>query len=327
MPVNYPTQKKKKKPASPRKTIRPSDVPYRKTMAKPRPVRPEDGMIDKSIAYLNPKRTPAKKLGRPAKTIEEQLDEASEAFMLRVVKGESFEYRGPTGKRVNGPAPVETRARVAANWLKKRRPDLTASMIQATVQTEDITPGDELSDRELARMIGSWVFESQIGTDAEPKAIAAPIPDYMNTSPEAEMHSVGAVPEDSVPSGCIAPARRKLDPAKPLHGDRYDCANGAHIRWYSGPSGMQGRWHVLDANNIHHATRYDFDKSIKHAQSLPEPTGAHQSDPWEVQRNMNMSVENLDRRKEAMPLGPPTHIRNIQRDPRPAWKPRRNQNR
>ncbi len=333
MPVNYPKQKNKKI-TPPRKPVRPADVPRRKTMAKP-PIRFEDGQIDKNITFLNPETKPKKRLGpvpgspaalrcvkggRPARSIEDLLDTASEEFMLKVLKGESFDYQGPTGKRCNGPAPIATRASIASTWLKKRRPDLTASMVQATLQTEDITPENTPSDRELARMIGALVFESQIGTTAEPKAIAAPI-DYMNTLPEAEMHSVGAEERGAAMSGDPSP-RRKL-PYSPVHGQRHDCANGAHIRWYEGPSNTQGRWHVMDKNNIHHMTCYDFDKAIKRAQSLPEPTGAHQSDPWEVQRNMNMAVENLDRRREAEPLGPPTTYRNVQRDPRGAWKPRR----
>jgi len=320
MPVNYPTQKKKKKPASPRKTIRPADVPHRKTMAKPRPVRPEDGMIDPRIAYLNPKRTPAKKLGRPAKTIEEQLDEASEAFMLKVVTGASFEFKGPTGKRCTGPAPVETRARVAANWLKKRRPDLTATMIQAKVQTETV-PEEEFSDRDLARMISAMIFESQIGTTAETKAIAAP--DYMNTLPEAEMHSAGAVPERGA-SGDPSPVRCELPPdcENPKSGDRFDLANGSHIRFIENAV-TQARWNVFDDTNVSHGFRYTFRKAIAHAKSLPPGAGPHHIDPWQLQRAANEQAEALDHRKEAMPLPPNAGYRNIQRDPRPAWKPRR----
>jgi len=316
MTVNYPTQKKKKKPTSPRSPVRPADVPRRKTMAKPRPVRPEDGMIDKNIAYLKPK-----KLGRPPKTIEEQLDEASEAFMLKVVKGESFEFAGLTGKRCHGPAPVETRARVAANWLKKRRPDLTATMIQAKVQTETVDADDDLSDRDLARMISAMVFESQIGTTAETKAIAAP--DYLNTPPWEPSPGPEAEEKDAALSVGLSPRRELPDPENPKSGDRWDCQNGSHLRYYEGPSGTQGRFNVLDSANVLHATCYSFDKSIKIAQGLPEPTGAHQIDPWELDRAASEQVQALDRRKEAEPLGAPTHIRNIQRDPRPAWKPRR----
>jgi len=301
-------------------------------MSKPRPVRFADGQIDKGIAFLSPDKPPrrngpikgseaAKRCvmgGRPARSIEDQLDAASEAFMLKVIKGESFEYLGPTGKRCSGPAPVATRASVASTWLKKRRPDLTATAIQAQIQTEDVT--EELpTDRQLTRMIANLIFESRIESD-EVKAIAAPI-DYVNTLPEAEMHSVGAE-EVREPSGLADLPRRKLDPRKPQNGDRYDCANGAHIRWYEGPNNTQGRWHVMSNLNRHHATKYDFDKSIKFAQGLPVEEGAYEIDPWDVQQNLNQQAECLDKRREAMPLGPPTQIRNINQAPK-LWRPHR----
>jgi len=331
MPVNYPKQKKKKI-TPPRKPVRPADVPRRKTMAKPRPVRFEDGQIDKGIAFLSPDKPPRRKAaakrcvmgGRPARSIEDQLDAASEAFMLKVIKGESFEYLGPTGKRCSGPAPVATRASVASTWLKKRRPDLTATAIAAKIQTEDVT--EELpTDRQLTRLIANLIFESRIESD-EVKAIAAPIvPDYMNTLPEAEMHSVGAEEEEGKSHGLSRSSspRRELPPdhENPKSGDRHDLANGSHVRFIENDV-TQARWLVYDNINVFHGFRYTFKKAIEHARSLPPGEGPHQIDPFHLQRAANEEAENPYRYREAMPLGRPTQIRNITQTPK-AWKPRR----
>jgi len=307
---------RKQKPKPTRKPVKPATVPYQKPLAQILPTgRKRNGPIKGSASA-------ARCTGRIPRTIEEQLDTASEEFMLRVLRGESFEYQGPTGKRCNGPAPIATRASIASTWLKKRRPDLTATAVQAHLVTEDITPEDLPSDRQLSRLIGQLIFESQLGTDVEPKAIAAPVPDHTNTPPWVSIPEPEAEEGDMV-SASDPSLRRKLDPAKPQNGDKYEAGPyGAYIRYYEGPNNTQGRWHIMDANNIHHATNYTFDKSIKHAQGLPEPTGAHQIDPWETQRNLNEQAENLDRRKEAMPLGPPTQIRNIRQAPR-LWRPHR----
>jgi len=332
MPVNYPTQKRKKKITPPRKPVRPADVPHRKTMSKPRPVRFEDGQIDKEIAFLSPDKPPrrngpikgsasaARCTGRIPRTIEEQLDTASEEFMLRVLKGESFEYAGVTGKRCTGPAPIATRAAIASTWLKKRRPDLTATAVQAHLVTEDITPEDLPSDRQLSRLIGQLIFESQIGAAVEPKAIAAPTPDYSVTPPWEEIPSVGDG-EGSVASGQVTPPRELPDPENPKSGDRHDLANGSHIRFIENEL-TQARWLVYDNLNVSHGFRYTFKKAIDHAKTLPRGEGPHQIDPWEMQRNMNEEAENPYRHKEAMPFGRPSQIRNIREAPK-AWKPHR----
>jgi len=116
MTVNYPTQKKKKKPTSPRKTIRPSDVPNQKIRAKPRPVRFEDGQIDKDLAFLSPDKPPRRngpikgseaakrcvKGGRPAISDAQkkaERDALYEDWADRVIAGKPIQQTGPLENR------------------------------------------------------------------------------------------------------------------------------------------------------------------------------------------------------------------------------------
>jgi len=203
------------------------------------------------------------------------------------------------------------------------KPTLTATAVKAQIETMDVAPEEEVSDRQLARLVGSMLYNSGVEIPGRPKQIEAPtrtIPDYTVTPPWEEIPSVGDG-EGGVASSQVDPPRELPDPENPKSGDRHDLANGSHIRFIENDV-TQARWNVYDDLNVSHGFRYTFKKAIEHARSLPPGEGPHQIDPFHLQRAAIEETENPYRRKEAEPLGAPNRIRNIRQAPK-MWKPHR----
>jgi len=245
-----------------------------------RPVKPDDITIGKPLAEILP--TSRKKPGPKPKTPAERKAERDEIYAKwadRVIEGKPIQQVGPGGKTYWAAAPIAIQQKVWQSHHDKVLPDLTATAIRAQIQTEDVTE-EPPSDRDLARMIGSLVYEAGI----ESSQVLAIETQAVETPSSAPEHEGAGVP-------VVDPSPRKFDPEAPIHGQRHAVGwNSAHCRWYAGENGTQGRWHVLDNLNTHHSTRCSFDAAIKHAQSLPIADGAFNPDPWEVQRNANEAI-------------------------------------
>jgi len=158
-----------------------------------RPVKPEDGNYQKPLSEVLP--TSRKKPGPKPKTPAEkkaERDAVYESWADRVISGLKILQTGPTGKEFWGAAPIAVQRQVWESWHNKTLPDLTATAIRAQVQTEDVTEDPPPSDRDLARLIGSLVYEAGIES-SQVLAIETQAVETPSSAPEHEGAGVPVV--------------------------------------------------------------------------------------------------------------------------------------
>jgi len=180
----------------------------------------------------------------PAETIEQRLDKASDAWMLKVLNGENIKQIGPTGKQLHAAAPLSIQRDVASMWLARRRPTLTATAVKADVHTSDAR-AETLTNRELAQTIIRTLRSAEVKPVIEedrpaPKKLAAPIG--------------AAVGEEADISGVAPPCKFEYpeEPLDPKHGEKVQALNstGAYLRWYGAEHGHGNKWSVFNSANI-----------------------------------------------------------------------------
>jgi len=228
--------------------------------------------------------------------IEEQLDDATEDFLLAVISGEDLWQGGPTGKKYKAPANLATRTKASELWLSRRRPQLQATAVRAEIKTD--ARAETLTNRELAQTIIRTLRSADVDQGLEanrlaPKKLAAPIG--------------AAVGEGTTDISGVSPPckiEEPLEPINPKHGHKVEALNstGAFLRWFGPEHGHGSKYNIFNSANVCVGRTPRWENAVKILMNTKPSTETRHPDPFEMdKRGWEFAERRMEREARRQP--------------------------